>query len=104
MWADCDGVPSAMSAVDPKRAQNMLHEEYWIHMENFPAPISAEVEDLQQLKVVLASYAIDSSTSDGSTSPFSSAQICEFLTILNTFSGEIEIFQTYTIVQPDCGL
>ncbi|KAG9126067.1 hypothetical protein FRC07_005045 [Ceratobasidium sp. 392] len=99
MWADCDGIPNAVSAVEPKRAHNILHEQYWVHMENFPAPIPATAEDLQELKVVLASYAIDSSTSDGSTSPFSSAQICEFLTVLNTLSGEIEMFQTYTIAR-----
>ncbi|KAG9094979.1 hypothetical protein FS749_011365 [Ceratobasidium sp. UAMH 11750] len=102
MWADGDGAPSAVAAVEPQRAQSMLCEEYWIHMENFPAPIPASAEDLRQLKIVLASLAVDSSTSDGSTSPFSSAQIQQFLANLNTFSGEIETFQTYAIARLWC--
>ncbi|KAG9091607.1 hypothetical protein FRC06_000491, partial [Ceratobasidium sp. 370] len=98
-WARGDGTPSPVSVAKPQRAQNMLCEEYWLHMESFPAPVPASAEDLGQLKVVLASLAVDSNTSDGSTSPFSSAQIQEFLTMLNTFSGQIEIFQTYTIAR-----
>ncbi|KAG8736037.1 hypothetical protein FRC10_009869 [Ceratobasidium sp. 414] len=58
IWADGDGVPTALSAAEPRRAQNMLCEEYWTHMENFPAPVPAPAEDLRQLKVVLASLAI----------------------------------------------
>ncbi|KAG9091675.1 hypothetical protein FS749_016359 [Ceratobasidium sp. UAMH 11750] len=102
MWAPGDGTPSAVSAVEPQRARNMLCEEYWIHMENFPAPVPASADDLRQLKIVLASLAVDSSTSDGSTSPFSSAQIQQFLANLNTFSGEVETFQTYTIARLWC--
>ncbi|KAG9091609.1 hypothetical protein FRC06_000493 [Ceratobasidium sp. 370] len=112
MWASGDGVPNAILAAEPQRAQNMLCEEYWIHMENFPAPTPASVEDLRQLKVVLASLAIgefpnfnlnaDSSTSDGSTSPFCATQIQEFLAMLNTFSDKIETFQTYTIARLWC--
>jgi hypothetical protein len=102
MWADGDGIPAAVSTAEPQRAQNMLCEEYWMHMENFPAPVSASVEDLRQLKVVLASMAIDASTSDGSTSPFTPAQIQGFISMLNTFSGKIETFQTYTIARLWC--
>ncbi|KAG9094980.1 hypothetical protein FS749_011366 [Ceratobasidium sp. UAMH 11750] len=102
MWVDGDGVPAAVSTAEPQRAQNMLCEEYWVHMENFPTPIPAMAEDLRLLKVVLASLAVDSSTSDGSTSPFSSVQIQQFLTLLNTFSGDIETFQTYTIARLWC--
>ncbi|KAG9087394.1 hypothetical protein FRC06_002567 [Ceratobasidium sp. 370] len=97
-WADGDGSPAAVLNMEPGRAQNTLCEEYWVHMENFPAPIPASAEDLRQLKVVLA----NSSTSAGSTSPFSSAQIQEFLIMLNTLSGEIETFQTYTIARLWC--
>ncbi|KAG9091608.1 hypothetical protein FRC06_000492 [Ceratobasidium sp. 370] len=102
VWANGDGVPTAVSTVEPQRAQNMLCEEYWMHMENFPAPVPASAEDLRQLKVVLASMAVDSSTSDGSTSPFCAAQIQEFLAMLNMFSGNIEMFQTYTIARLWC--
>ncbi|KAG9075475.1 hypothetical protein FS749_012843, partial [Ceratobasidium sp. UAMH 11750] len=84
MWAPGDGTPSAVSVLEPQRAQNMLCEEYWIYKENFPAPVPASAEDLRQLKIVLASLAVDSSTSDGSTSPFSCAQIQQFLAMLNT--------------------
>ncbi|KAG9093261.1 hypothetical protein FRC06_011587 [Ceratobasidium sp. 370] len=97
-WADGDGTPAAVLSMEPGRAQNTLCEEYWVHMENFPAPVPASAEDLRQLKVVLA----NSSTSDGSTSPFSSAQIQEFLIMLDTFSGQIETFQTYTIARLWC--
>ncbi|KAG9085571.1 hypothetical protein FRC07_013344, partial [Ceratobasidium sp. 392] len=89
-WAHGDSIPNAVPTTDPQRAQNMLCEEYWMHMENFPAPVSASAEDLHQLKSVLASLAVDASTSDGSTSPFSPAQIQEFLATLNTFSDNIE--------------
>ncbi|KAG8683698.1 hypothetical protein FRC08_014127, partial [Ceratobasidium sp. 394] len=95
MWAPGDGTPSAVSVLEPQRAQNMLCEEYWIYKENFPAPVPASAEDLRQLKIVLA----NSSTSDGSTSPFSCAQIQQFLVMLNTFQGEVETFQTYTIAR-----
>ncbi|KAG8764780.1 hypothetical protein FRC12_007895 [Ceratobasidium sp. 428] len=97
-WAGNE-LPSSISAAEPQRAQNMLREEYWMHLENFPAPVSASVKDLQDLKVVLASLAVDASTSDGSTSPFSAAQIQEFLLLLNTFSDTIGVFQTYTIAR-----
>ncbi|KAG9125567.1 hypothetical protein FRC07_007057 [Ceratobasidium sp. 392] len=98
-WAGDDSIPTAVSTADPQRAQNMLREQYWMHLENFPAPVPATAEDLKQLKVVLASLAIDASTSDGSTSPFSPAQIQEFLAVLNTFSDNLETFQTYTIAR-----
>ncbi|KAG8749378.1 hypothetical protein FRC12_013449 [Ceratobasidium sp. 428] len=98
MWAG-DDVPSAVPVADQQRAQNMLHEEYWMHMENFPAPVPASAEDLQHLKVVLASLAVDSSTSDGSTSPFSTSQIQEFLAMLNVFSDELETYESYTIAR-----
>ncbi|KAG8707545.1 hypothetical protein FRC09_001768 [Ceratobasidium sp. 395] len=58
MWAG-DDVPSTVPVADQQRAQNMLHEEYWMHMENFPAPVPASAEDLQHLKVVLASLAVE---------------------------------------------
>ncbi|KAG8773535.1 hypothetical protein FRC12_002486 [Ceratobasidium sp. 428] len=97
LWVG-DDVPSTVPVADPQRVQNMLHEEYWMHMENFPAPVPAFAEDLQQLKVVLASLAVDSSTSDGSTSPFSTSQIQEFLAMLNVFSDKLETYESYTIV------
>ncbi|KAG9126068.1 hypothetical protein FRC07_005046 [Ceratobasidium sp. 392] len=97
MWVGGDNLPSAILAADPQRVPNMLCEEYWTHMENFPAPVPAAAEDLQQLKEVLVSLAVDSNTSDGSTSPFSSAQIQQFLAMLNAFSNGVETFQTYTI-------
>ncbi|KAG8773537.1 hypothetical protein FRC12_002488 [Ceratobasidium sp. 428] len=97
-WAGSDA-PSSVSTADPQRAQNILHEEYWVHVENFPAPVSASAKDLSELKAVLASLAVDASTSDGSTSPFSAAQIQEFLLMLNTFSDTIGVFQTYTIAR-----
>ncbi|KAG9126065.1 hypothetical protein FRC07_005043 [Ceratobasidium sp. 392] len=103
MWVDGDGVPAAVSNVDPQQAQNVLCEEYWMHMENFPSPVPATKEDLNQLKAVLASLAVDSSTSDGSTSPFPPAQIQEFLAMLNTFdSDELGTFETYTIARLWC--
>ncbi|KAG8680250.1 hypothetical protein FRC08_016435 [Ceratobasidium sp. 394] len=102
MWASGDNVPNAILAAEPQRAQNMLCEEYWVHMENFPAPTPASLEDLRQLKVVLASLAIDASTSDGSTSPFCPAQIRDFLDTLNAFSDKIGTFQTYTIARLWC--
>ncbi|KAG9119404.1 hypothetical protein FRC07_005585 [Ceratobasidium sp. 392] len=99
-WVEGDSTPDAISMADPYRARNMLREEYWTHMENFPAPTPASVEDLQELKLVLTSLAVDSSTSDGSTSPFfSTAQIQEFLAMLNTFSHTIETHQTYVIAR-----
>ncbi|KAG8707547.1 hypothetical protein FRC09_001770, partial [Ceratobasidium sp. 395] len=97
-WAGGDA-PSSVSTADPQRAQNILREEYWVHVENFPAPVSASAKDLGELKAVLASLAVDASTSDGSTSPFSAAQIQEFLLLLNTFSDTTGVFQTYTIAR-----
>ncbi|QRV83849.1 transmembrane protein [Ceratobasidium sp. AG-Ba] len=102
VWADGDDVPNAVSAAEPGRAQNILSEEYWVHMENFPLPVPASLEDLHELKVVLASLSVDSSTSDGSTSPFTSAQIQEFLATLNTFTGKLGSYETYTIARLWC--
>ncbi|KAG9126064.1 hypothetical protein FRC07_005042 [Ceratobasidium sp. 392] len=99
-WVSSDDIPSILRTTDPQRAQNMLCEQYWMHLENFPAPVPATAEDLKQLKVVLASLAIDASTSNGSTSPFSPAQIQDFLSMLSTFNPDkIEAFQTYTIAR-----
>ncbi|KAG9091792.1 hypothetical protein FS749_016243 [Ceratobasidium sp. UAMH 11750] len=100
MWVDSDGVPAAVSTVEPQRAQNMLCEEYWVHMENFPAPIPAGAEDLRHLKVVLASLAVGKSTERCSGALRSDIQ--RFLALLGTFSGDIETFQTYTIARLWC--
>ncbi|QRW12504.1 hypothetical protein RhiLY_11503 [Ceratobasidium sp. AG-Ba] len=101
-WAKGDDMPSSLSAVESLRAQNMLCEDYWVHMENFPFPVPATTKDLVELKIVLAALAIDACTSDGSTSPFSPAQIHEFLNMLNTFSDNIGIFETYAIARLWC--
>lgn len=77
-------------------ATSTKHEhEYWIHMENFPGPYFSTPDDLQLLKNVLASSAIDAATSDGSTSPMSVQQIETGLRQLNEFSTKSDIHQTY---------
>lgn len=79
-------------------ATSTKHEhEYWIHMENFPGPHFSTPGDLQLLKNVLASNAIDVATSDGSTSPMSVQQIETNLKQLDQFSTEGNIHQTYAI-------
>lgn len=102
LWAGGDDVPNPIAAMEHSRARNILREEYWVHMENFPAPVPATMKDLEELKAVLGSLAIDAATSDGSTSPFTPGQIQEFLAILNTFKGNLGTLQTYAIARLWC--
>ncbi|QRV97955.1 hypothetical protein RhiJN_25974 [Ceratobasidium sp. AG-Ba] len=102
LWIDGHDAPSAISTAEVGRARNVLAEEYWVHMENFPAPVSASLDDLHELKIVLASLAVDAGTSDGSTSPFTPAQINEFLGHLSTFTGKLGVYETYTIARLWC--
>ncbi|KAG8745185.1 hypothetical protein FRC10_008638 [Ceratobasidium sp. 414] len=73
--------------------------EYWTHMENFPGPSSSSPEDRQNLVNVLASMAIDASTSDGSTSPMPAEQIQCHLQMLNSFGGDVDKCQTYAVAR-----
>ncbi|KAG9085615.1 hypothetical protein FS749_004287 [Ceratobasidium sp. UAMH 11750] len=77
----------------------MLKEEYWTHVENFPGVRHIEASGVQDLKDVLASLAIDSGTSDGSTSPFSAQQIQTFMSFLNSFGKSPNEYQTYAIAR-----
>ncbi|CCO31754.1 hypothetical protein BN14_05804 [Rhizoctonia solani AG-1 IB] len=83
-----------------KGATRAKHEhEYWIHLENFPGPHFSTPGDLRLLKDVLSSYAIDSLTSEGSTSPMSVQQIQTHLKSLESFSSNGDIHQTYAVAR-----
>ncbi|KAG9119691.1 hypothetical protein FRC07_005160 [Ceratobasidium sp. 392] len=75
------------------------NHEYWIHMENFPGPVFSFPEDRQNLVNVLASSAVDASTSDGSTCPMSIEQIDTNLKMLSSFGDDVDINQTYAIAR-----
>jgi hypothetical protein len=106
--------PVALRGLVESRAQNILHEEYWGHMEAFPGARPVSSKAITKLKNVLSSLAIgtfigsqpvqsyrivlDSTTSEGSTSPFSHEQVGEFLHLLEPFSGsEVDQYQTYAV-------
>lgn len=72
-----------------------LELEYWLHVENFPGPWFTTAQDMGLLKNVLSSYAADVATSDGSTSPMSARQLEAHIRILDSFSLEPDIHQTY---------
>lgn len=91
-WACGKSPESFQRATGPQ-----LEMEYWLHVENFPGPRFTAPQDLQTLKNVLSSYAIDAATSDGSTSPMSARQIEGHIRQLDSFSTEPEIHQTYAI-------
>ncbi|KAG8735033.1 hypothetical protein FRC10_011073 [Ceratobasidium sp. 414] len=97
-WADNQRHES-LSGLVANRVRNMLKEEYWTHVENFPGIRHIEASGVQDLKDVLASLAIDSGTSDGSTSPFSVQQIQTFLSFINSFGKSQNEFQTYAIAR-----
>ncbi|KAB5593280.1 hypothetical protein CTheo_3283 [Ceratobasidium theobromae] len=82
---------------DATRAKH--DQEYWTHMENFPGPRFSTPEDIRLLKHVLAANAIDALTSDGSTSPMSPEQIQTHLAMLDKFSTEGDVYQTYAIAR-----
>lgn len=71
-------------------------------MENFPGPRFSTPEDIRLLKHVLAANAIDALTSDGSTSPMSPEQIQTHLAMLDKFSTEGDVYQTYAIGMISC--
>lgn len=50
--------PDAMHEVAENRVTNTLAQEYWNHMENFPAPKFIDTEDIKTLMHVLASLAV----------------------------------------------
>ncbi|KAG8791672.1 hypothetical protein FRC12_008462 [Ceratobasidium sp. 428] len=97
-WAS-DQKHESLSGMTPSREHNILKEEYWTHMENFPGVRPVEASCVQDLKDVLASLAIDSETSDGSTSPFSTRQIKTFLSCLNSLGHDTNEYQTYTVAR-----
>ncbi|KAG8709323.1 hypothetical protein FRC09_000736 [Ceratobasidium sp. 395] len=68
-------------------------------MENFPGPLFSSPKDRQNLVNVLASSAVDASTSDGSTCPMSVEQIDKGLQMLKSFGDEVDINQTYAIAR-----
>ncbi|KAG8706658.1 hypothetical protein FRC08_000921, partial [Ceratobasidium sp. 394] len=65
-WIDYQ-LPESFADATPAKHNH----EYWIHMENFSGLLFPSHEDRQNLVNVLASLAVDASTSDGSTSPMS---------------------------------
>ncbi|CAE6507325.1 unnamed protein product [Rhizoctonia solani] len=94
IWASGKAPESFKGAIRAK------HEhEYWIHMENFPGPRFSTPEDLRLLKEILASYAIDVLTSEGSTSPMSVQQIQTHLKSLESFSSSGDVYQTYCVAR-----
>ncbi|KAG9092540.1 hypothetical protein FS749_015652 [Ceratobasidium sp. UAMH 11750] len=93
-WIDYQ-LPESFADATPAKHDH----EYWIHMENFPGPFFASPQDRQNLVNVLASLAVDASTSDGSTSPMSVEQIDKDLRMLSSFGDEVDITQTYSIAR-----
>lgn len=53
-----DNKPDAMHEVAENRVANTLAQEYWNHMENFPAPKFIDTQDIKILMHVLASLAV----------------------------------------------
>ncbi|KAG9080039.1 hypothetical protein FRC06_007140 [Ceratobasidium sp. 370] len=93
-WIDYQ-LPESFTDATPAKHDH----EYWIHMENFPGPFFASPQDRQNLVNVMASLAVDASTSDGSTSPMSVEQIEKGLQMVNSFGDEVDINQTYSIAR-----
>ncbi|KAG9077179.1 hypothetical protein FRC06_009060 [Ceratobasidium sp. 370] len=91
-WID-NHLPESFVVATPAEHEH----EYWIHMENFPGPFFSSPEDRQHLVNVMASMAVDASTSDGSTSPMSAEQIGCHLRMLSSFGGDMDEYQTYAI-------
>ncbi|KAG8678627.1 hypothetical protein FRC09_019684, partial [Ceratobasidium sp. 395] len=89
----------ALSGLPDHHEHNMLKEEYWTHMENFPGPRYVEPRDIQRLKDILSSLAIDHGTSEGSTAPFSAEQMRTFLELLSMFGKCPNEFQTYAVAR-----
>ena len=50
--------PEIMSKVANNRVANTLTQEYWHHMENFPAPKFTNESDLKHIQNVLAGLAV----------------------------------------------
>ncbi|KAG9125271.1 hypothetical protein FRC07_008314 [Ceratobasidium sp. 392] len=87
--------PTTLKGLSADQERNILKEEYWTHMENFPGSRYVGSRSIQRLMDVLSSLAIDHGTSEGSTSPFSTGQIQTFLTLLSTFGKCSNEYQTY---------
>ncbi|KAG8714945.1 hypothetical protein FRC09_017076 [Ceratobasidium sp. 395] len=97
-WAD-NQRHTSLSGLAPNREHNLLKEEYWTHMENFPGVRCVDGSCVEDLKDVLASLSVDSGTSDGSTSPFSTKQITTFLTCLNSLGHKSNEYKTYMVAR-----
>ncbi|KAG9125272.1 hypothetical protein FRC07_008315 [Ceratobasidium sp. 392] len=97
-WVDNQRHES-LAGLAPHQVNNLLKEEYWTHMESFPGVRPVDQSCVQALKDVLTSLAVDSATSDGSTSPFSTDQIKTLLTCLNSLGNEPNEYQTYTVAR-----
>ncbi|KAG9079879.1 hypothetical protein FS749_008203 [Ceratobasidium sp. UAMH 11750] len=95
IWVD-NQQPDSLYGLPETQKRNLLKEEYWTHMENFPGVKHVDETNIQHLKDVLSSLAVDARTSDGSTSPFSAEQIQSFLIHLGAFGEGPSEYQTYT--------
>ncbi|KAF8608095.1 hypothetical protein BDV93DRAFT_586085 [Ceratobasidium sp. AG-I] len=97
-WAD-DRRPAVIEGRDDSMREVVLREEYWKHVEYFPCHRPTSQKNFYELKQLLAAYATDAATSEGSTSPMSAADIAGHLATLNSFGKEDGKYQTWIIAR-----
>ncbi|CUA74535.1 hypothetical protein RSOLAG22IIIB_05595 [Rhizoctonia solani] len=86
-WADSrepGGIQEAKGAI----RDNILREEYWKHVEYYPCHREVPKTCIGELKNLMAAYATDAATSEGSTSPMSAKDIASHMANLNAFGEE----------------
>jgi hypothetical protein len=72
-------------------------QQYWIHLQNFPAAHSCTLNDRYHLMNVLTDAAVTAVVSEDSTSLMSIEEIESHLKILNSFDEEESSYSTYII-------
>ncbi|CAE7200024.1 unnamed protein product [Rhizoctonia solani] len=86
-WADSREPENIREAKGVVR-DNILREEYWKHVEYYPCHREVPKAHIEELKSLMAGYATDAATSEGSTSPMSAKDIASHIANLNAFGEE----------------
>ncbi|CAE6521746.1 unnamed protein product [Rhizoctonia solani] len=95
-WADSREPESIQEAKGVIR-DKILREEYWKHVEYYPCHREVPKACLEELKNLMAAYATDAATSEGSTSPMSAKDIASHIANLNSFGEESNDKKTWAI-------
>ncbi|EUC57441.1 hypothetical protein RSOL_222110 [Rhizoctonia solani AG-3 Rhs1AP] len=97
-WADSREPESIQEAKGVIR-DKILREEYWKHVEYYPCHREVPKACLEELKNLMAAYATDAATSEGSTSPMSAKDIASHIANLNSFGEESNDKKTWAIAR-----